>query len=130
MSDNPNKTLISNIYDEINRGNSSLLIQHLHDDIVWTVIGSTQYSGEFFGKQNVIENLVSQVESSLTDPSAMTVKNIIAEGDYVVVEATGKATTVAGKPYENKYCEVYKIREGKIITVTVYLDTEAIAKAF
>jgi 2-iminobutanoate/2-iminopropanoate deaminase len=42
----------------------------------------------------------------------------------VVIEARGSATTKAGKPYNNAYCWIYRIAEGKMKEITEYLDTE------
>ena len=50
-------------------------------------------------------------------------KNIIAEGDHVVIESTGKATTRNGKPYDQTYCDVFKFYEGKLQEINTYLDT-------
>ena len=57
--------------------------------------------------------------------------NVIAEGDYVVVQqhATGR-TTKTGKPYNNRYCLVYKVVGDRIKEITEYLDTELVTSAF
>lgn len=46
------------------------------------------------------------------------------------MQAHGKATTKAGKPYNNTYCQVYRITDGKVREVTEYLDTELVTSAF
>jgi len=59
------------------------------------------------------------------------IENIVAEGNSVVVQghATGRVTK-SGRPYNNVYCLVYKIVEGKIHRLTEYCDTELITTAF
>lgn len=121
-----NKQLIRRLYDELNDGNTQPFIERMADDIQWTVIGTTKFSGTIVGKQNVIDKLVSRVESRLDEPTVATIKNIIAEGDHVVVESSGKATTKTGKPYNNTYCEIYRFSNDKIQEVTIYLDTALI----
>jgi len=49
---------------------------------------------------------------------------MVAEGDYVVVQVRGEAETKDGRPYNNSYCHVFKVRDGKIREVTEYFDTE------
>jgi ketosteroid isomerase-like protein len=58
------------------------------------------------------------------------IDNVIAEGDYVVVQGhvTGRVTQT-GQQYNNTYCLVYEI-VGKIRQHTEYCDTELITKAF
>jgi ketosteroid isomerase-like protein len=42
----------------------------------------------------------------------------------------GQATTKAGKPYNNTYCMVFRIANGKVQELTEYCDTELITAAF
>ena len=53
---------------------------------------------------------------------------MIAEGDWVAVQLTGEATTVEGKPYNNTYCHVMRIRDGQIAEVTEYFDSELVTE--
>jgi ketosteroid isomerase-like protein len=46
-----------------------------------------------------------------------------------VVQATGHNTTIAGKPYENQYCWVIRMQDGKMSELTEYADTQLIASA-
>jgi ketosteroid isomerase-like protein len=50
-------------------------------------------------------------------------KSITAEGDRVVVEFEGNATTCDGKPYNNQYCMVFTLAEGRIKQVNEYFCT-------
>ncbi len=51
------------------------------------------------------------------------IKSVTAEGDRVVVEFEGNATTSDGKPYENEYCMVFTLADGKIKQVNEYFCT-------
>jgi ketosteroid isomerase-like protein len=55
---------------------------------------------------------------------------LIAEDDYVVVECRGHVTTKAGIPYNNTYCWVCRIVEGKLQELTEYMDTALVISAF
>jgi ketosteroid isomerase-like protein len=107
-------------------GNVASLIEALDENVSWTVAGTTKHSGTFLGKNNVLNNLVSEVEGKLKAPVKMSVKRVIAEGNYVVVESAGTATTVSGHSYQNAYCEVYKVINKRITEVIIYLDTAAV----
>lgn len=101
------------------------------DDVRWTLIGNTKFSGTFNGKKELLERLIyplfAQMESMGTD----TTDNMVAEGDYVVVQTRGQGRrTKTGNDYNNTYCIVYKIADGKIKEVTEYCDTELITAAF
>ena len=58
------------------------------------------------------------------------IHSMIAEGDRVAVEAESFATHVSGKPYNNKYLFLMRFRDGKLIEMIEYLDTELAAKFF
>jgi ketosteroid isomerase-like protein len=58
------------------------------------------------------------------------IHSMIAEGDRVAVEAESFATHVSGKPYNNKYLFLMRFRDGKLIEMNEYLDTELAGKFF
>ena len=51
------------------------------------------------------------------------VKSVTAEGDRVVVEFEGNATTRDGQAYDNQYCMVFTLADGKIKQVNEYFCT-------
>jgi uncharacterized protein len=52
-----------------------------------------------------------------------------AEDDRVVVEAHGRVTTKEGRPYNNSYCYVFRIADGRVKEITEYFDTQLVATA-
>lgn len=125
-----NKKLIRQLYGELSNGNTKPFIDCLAEDIRWIVIGTTKFSGTIEGKQNVVDKLFDRVAAQLSGPTKTTIKNVIAEGEYVVVESSGLVVTTAGKPYNNAYCEIFRLAGGKIKEVTVYLDTGLVDSVF
>ena len=59
----------------------------------------------------------------------MEAHRFIADEDYVVVEARGRNTTKDGVPYNNIYCYVFHLANGKLQEMTEYLDTELVTAA-
>lgn len=51
------------------------------------------------------------------------IKSVTAEHDRVCVEFEGNATTCEGKPYNNQYCMVFTLTDGKIKQVNEYFCT-------
>ena len=125
-----NKQLLQDIYAEISRGNPQLLLDSMADDIQWTIIGSTALSGTSHGKQEVIDKLLKPLRARLADgPIVFQPDRFIAEGEYVVMQARGRATARSGKPYNNTYCIVCRIVDGKVKEMIDYVDTELITSA-
>ena len=125
-----NKQLLQHVYAEISKGNVQPLLDSLADDVEWTIIGSTALSGTSRGKQEVIDKLLKPVRARLADgPIVFQPERFIAEGEYVVMQAEGRATALSGKPYNNTYCIVCRIVDGKVKEMVDYIDTELITSA-
>ena len=107
------------------------MLATMSDDVRWTIIGNTKWSGTMNGKQEIVNRLLKPIFAELETPGSNTTDNVIAEGDYVVVQSHGSGRkTKLGKPYNNTYCIVYKVGDGKIREITEYCDTELITAAF
>jgi ketosteroid isomerase-like protein len=124
-----NKRLMQNIFSELSKGNSRPFVESLADDVRWTVTGTTKWSKTFEGKQAVLADLLKPLGAQFAVPYKATALRMIAEGDYVVVEGRGCVTTMAGLPYNNAYCWIYRIGDGKMKEITEYLDTELVTSA-
>jgi len=125
-----NKQLIQNMFAELSKGNAEAFLGSMADDVRFTIIGTTKYSGTFNGKQELVAKLLGPLTAQLEGGISLTPDNFIAEGDYVAMQARGKATTKTGKSYNNTYCQVFRIAKGKVQEVTEYLDTELVTSAF
>ena len=125
-----NKDLIRNMFAELSKGNAQAFLGNMADNVRFTLIGTTKFSGTFNGKQELINKVLTPLTSQLDGGLTITVDNLIAEGDYVVMQGRGKSTTKAGKSYNNTYCQVFRIANGKVQEVTEYLDTELVTTAF
>ena len=130
MDTTANKQLLQDIYAQISKGNLQPLLDSMADDIQWTIIGSTAVSGTSRGKQEVIDKLLKPVRARLAEgPIVFQPERFIAEGEYVVMQAKGRATALSGKPYNNTYCIVCRIVDGKVKEMVDYVDTELITSA-
>ena len=125
-----NKQLVQSFFDAGNRGDFDSCFAMIADDIVWTNIGSTCFSGTYRGKDQVMSELIGPLFGQLKAGIHSTVENLIAEGDIVVAQSTGAAETHDGRPYNNTYCQVIRLRDGQIVEVKEYLDTELVARTF
>jgi ketosteroid isomerase-like protein len=125
-----NKQLIQNMFAELSKGNAEAFLGNMADNVRFTIIGTTKYSGTCNGKQELVEKVLKPLTAQLEGGITLTPENFIADGDYVAMQARGKATTTSGKPYNNTYCQVFRIANGKVQEVTEYLDTELVTSAF
>jgi ketosteroid isomerase-like protein len=129
MSTAENKRLMQQIFRELAKGTSKPFGDAMANDFSWTVIGNTEWSGTYAGKQAVLSELFGPLFSQFADRYTNTADRFIAEGDHVVVQCRGHVTTKSGKPYNNTYCYVCRLGDGKLRELTEYCDTELIATA-
>jgi hypothetical protein len=130
MSTEDNKQVVRDFYDAGARGDMARCFALLADDIRWTNIGSTRFSGTFHGKQDLQENLLGPLFGRVKAGIATTVERLTAEADIVVAQTSGSAETLDGVPYRNTYCQVMRVHDGLIHEVTEYMDTALIDLVF
>lgn len=123
----PNAQLVSDIFEEVAKSNGAPFWAACRDDIVWRTIGEGSWSGEFVGKQTVIDEIFRPLNRVLVERSTRLTR-LIDGGDVVVVQALGKNLTADGRRYDNDYVFVIHFEDGKIARYEEYCDTELIAR--
>jgi len=129
MSAAENKRLMQNIFAELAQGNSRPLVESMADSFRWTVTGSPKWSRTYEGKQAVLTELFATLRSRMAERIKTRAERFIAEDDLVAIEARGDNTTKTGKPYNNRYCFVFRLSDGKLQEVTEYMDTLLVVAA-
>ena len=111
-----NLNLLKQVSEAFAIGDLKFCEPFMADNIRWNILGDAP----IVGKLQVLEiSRMLQLESF----PVITIKNIVAEKDHVVVESTGKATTRTGKPYNQTYCDVFRFYGETLQEITTYLDT-------
>jgi ketosteroid isomerase-like protein len=134
MSAQANKKLIQDIFaaaanpDPAAR-DRALFVASLADDARWVVTGQYSWSRTFTGKASILRDLHGHVRSLLVDPARTIAERFIADGDLVVVEARGNNLTKTGVRYDNEYCLVFRLADGKIREIREYCDSVLTEKA-
>ena len=124
-----NKRLMQYIFSELSKGNSQAFVDSMADDFSWTITGTTKWSKKYDGKRAVTHELLGALLTRLVPPIIVEAHRFIADEDYVVVEARGRNTTKDGVPYNNVYCYVFRLADGKLQEMTEYMDTELVTAA-
>jgi uncharacterized protein len=128
MSAADNKKLVQQIYLDAANRNGTTFIDNAAADVRWVVTGQYSWSRTFEGRDAVV-SLHGHVRSLLAERARTVAFNFIAEGDYVVVEAKGDNVTKSGVRYDNDYCMVWRLQEGRIKEIREYCDSVLTEKA-
>lgn len=124
-----NKKMVQDMMAAWSRGQGGFL-DLLADDVHWTVIGSTPVSRTYTSKQAFIDGAVKPLGEKISGAIQPTLRDVIAEGDKVVLQWDGRAVGKNGTLYNQTYCWVMRIEGGKVREGTAYLDTEIVSQLF
>jgi len=116
-------------FDLIARGDAQAAFRLFTDDVVYRLKGTTPVSGVYHGLREIVEDFFTPWRKQIVGDIALTVDELIGDGERVVALARGKAKTIHGLPYDNDYAFVFHIRDGKISEVVEYLDTALVETA-
>lgn len=130
MSTEANKQVIRDFFAKLTGGDMAGALALVHDDVAWTIIGDTPVSKTYRGHKGIEVDLMGEVAKVVDADAGLSIEIIemIAEGDKVVARAQGTITGNHG-PYNNTYCHVFTVRDGKIAEDMEYLDTALIERS-
>lgn len=93
-------------------------------DATWSVHGTMPLSGIRKGRAAIMAFLVSAGSLYQPGTQAFSFGEITAEADRAVLEWRVRGTASAtGQQYDNAYCGVFRVRDGRIAEVREYLDS-------
>lgn len=128
MSAQNNTRIIREAFDGLARADPTAFLAAMADSFTWIIEGQSRFSRRYEGKAAVENELIPPLFANFATPYRTVAEEIIAEGDRVVVLARGEVKTTRGEDYNNCYCFVIRMRDGKMIELREYMDT-ALAEA-
>jgi len=128
MSAAENKQLLRTAFDAWATGDIRPLLAAMADDVTWTVSGHNSWSGTFRGKDSVRRDLLGPLGAQFFLDALAPRDRFVAEDDVVVVETRGSVATKTGARYDNEYCFVFRLEDGRIREITEYMDTQLVAE--
>lgn len=119
-----NKQLVESFFEKMNAGDVDGFVGMYHQDgRLWTS-GQTLISGEYSRAQ--IEAAASGIYEAFPNGIVFTIHGITADGDRVAVEASSKGEHISGQLYENLYHFLFEFKDGKVLKLKEYMDTEKV----
>ncbi|HYP26439.1 MAG TPA: nuclear transport factor 2 family protein [Blastocatellia bacterium] len=125
-----NVSRVEKIFSTIARHDFEALGEVLADDVVLDVIASADnpMAGQTRGLQQVTE--ATRKNFALLEDQKPIIESVVAQGDSVVVVARERGRIAAtGRSYDIRWVQVYKFREGKLISIREWADSEAFREA-
>ena len=123
-----NKKLVQQVYTDAANRSGTTFYYNLADDACWIVTGQYSWSHRFEGRDAIMNGLMGHFRSLFAERPRTVAFNFIADGEYVAVEARGDNLTKSGLRYDNQYCMVFRIENGKIKEIKEYCDSALVER--
>ncbi|MFF4530347.1 nuclear transport factor 2 family protein [Streptomyces sp. NPDC001407] len=120
------KDVVRRYFEALAAGDQQTILDSWAEDGSCWYAGDLPISGTWQGRDQVIDGFLATAFAHL-DPDreiGVRVTNIFGEGEQVFVEWDSWATGKTGRAYDQKNSGVFVVRDGKIVTMREYADTQ------
>lgn len=129
-NDTEPKQILQRYLDALVAGDVDTIRDSFAEDAIWTIKADLPIAGPWRGRDQIVDDFLTTVMGARFEPGShvFTFPTMIADRDTIALEWHVSARNANGDPYENDYCGVFTIRNGKITAVREYLDSRYAAK--
>jgi ketosteroid isomerase-like protein len=119
-----NKAIVTRFFEAMNNGDVDFIVDSYATDGCLQTMGSTLISGTYTKAQ--VTASAGSIFEVFPHGLKFTANSMVAEGDKVAVEAVSEGQHVSGQTYSNEYHFLFEFREGKLLRLKEYMDTERV----
>ena len=133
MTDSPRtpKQVVQRYLDALVAGDLDTIRDSFALDATWTMQADPPLAGPWKGRDRIVDDCLVALGGSLLAPGTQSFEfpTLIAEANTVALEWRVRARTARGAAYDNAYCAIFTVRDGRIAAVREYLDSAYAAQA-
>ena len=112
-----NKEVLKRANDAITKGDHEGFLSFCTEDTKWIFLGDKILEGK--------EAVREWMKTAYAEPPVFMVENLIAEDDFVIAIGKIKTKNEDGKMILSSYCDVWKLRNGKLAELKAFvIETE------
>lgn len=130
MTSTDTQTTVTAYLKALGEKDLGALLATVAEDVEYTIPGDSPLAGTWRGREQVLAGFVGPM-AALFDPDApyaTEVLRTVAEDDTMAVQCVTRGTTRDGRAYENPIVALFTVRDGAIIRVDEYFDTDYFKK--
>ncbi|SEM48422.1 nuclear transport factor 2 family protein [Streptacidiphilus jiangxiensis] len=126
-------TPLSVVVDYVNavaEGDLDTIVAAFAEDATWAYPGDLPLSRVWRGRDAIINDFLGGA-GALFAPGGtpqVALVNAFASGEQVLAEWTSTGITVNGHQYDNRCAGIFTVRDGKIVSVREYADTQHVER--
>jgi ketosteroid isomerase-like protein len=119
-----NKAIVTEFFNALNAGDVDCIVNSYAAEGCVQTMGNTLISG-IFSKDQIAAS-AGGIFEVFPQGLRFNVLGMVAEGDKVAVEASSEGRHVSGRIYSNDYHFLFEFRDGKVLRLKEYMDTERV----
>jgi ketosteroid isomerase-like protein len=124
-----NKQRILDLWGAFATRDVELILSFFHEDAIWiaphnnaTAVALGGASG-FQGAELIARFIAEDFGRLFVRDTKSEFRGLYADSDIVVAETRLQATLAGGQRYDNDYCFIFEMRDGRISVMREYMDT-------
>jgi len=125
MPTTENEQLVIDFFETLSSGDLEKLRPLFHKDATWQAMArDIPGAGKHEGRDHIVDEFLAPIRGMFEpgDPK-IEIQTIISKGPLVATETLGLGRLKNGKEYNNKYCWMIEIKDGKIFYLREYMDS-------
>lgn len=116
-----NKAIVRRAFEEWANGGTDFF-DILDNEAKWTIAGSGPSAQTFHDRNAFLAGGYGPIADRFATPMKPEVLGIYADEDEVIIRWDGAAGMKDGQTYRNSYAWFFRMRNGKVIEATAFLD--------
>ncbi len=108
-----NKTILQLANAAITKGDHEGFLSHCTEDVQWIFVGDQTLQGKAAVRQ--------YMKTTYIEPPQFRVDQLIADNEFVIAIGDIAIKDAAGKVTTSAYCDVWRIRDGKLAELKAYV---------
>src|SRR5690349_8512853 len=110
------KQTVQRYLDALVDGDIDVIRDSFAEDAIWSMHGDLPLAGPWKGRDVIVDDFLARLGGTLFEPGSQhfDFPLLIAEGNRVVLEWRVHARAHTGAEYENEYCGVFVVDDGRI----------------
>ena len=125
-----NADIISRVMQQWMDGDEKVFWRLLAKDVTYSPIGSTPISGTYTDRQSFFDNAIIPMGRLMKAGAVPSEFEVLDAGTEVVLLWNGVGTMKNGQPYNNSYCWILTLKDGRVKKVRAYFDTQLVMDLF
>jgi uncharacterized protein len=119
------KEVVQHYLDVLLAGDIEGIRNCFAEDAIWTMHADLPMAGPWKGRDAIVDDFLVHFGGTLYQQGSQQFEfpTLIGEGETVSLEWRVRALTAKGEDYDNSYCGIFIVRDGKIQEVREYFDT-------